>query len=348
MKMKKLLMMTLACSLFAATPILAAPASGNDGGPQVIQYADLDQSLTAAADKAIEQHRNGKIFKLEEASKDVYYVDKNIKERWLMQDKDRSAVISVDAISGKVLTVSLTFNIAEVTGDYASYLKVAQSAVKQLNGKSDLVFTEAYYYQDNIGGRYLETMTFNTEDDQFITVDMKTSQPTGYRLKYKVADVDRKITAVAEQAVTSMGISKVQPFTDIQRYKFENIDEWRLGRRVEVKGDLSKYGAVERDADGRMFVVEASVTIVGKTGKLISVTIKPKTDNQKTKSLTDKQSIALAKPVAKKLFGVDLTSYTLKVNKEWKDYTFSSKGKESIVANFDTFGNLVRMERKLK
>ncbi|WP_193726814.1 hypothetical protein [Paenibacillus guangzhouensis] len=48
-----------------------------------------------------------------------------------------------------------------------------------------------------------------------------------------------------------------------------------------MKGDLRKYGAVERDADGRMFVVEAGVTIEGKTGKLISVTIKPKTDNQK-------------------------------------------------------------------
>ncbi|MBT2765831.1 hypothetical protein [Paenibacillus sp. ISL-20] len=350
MKINKLLTITLVCSLFAATPVMAAPVHGNNGKSQVIQYADLDHTLTAAAEKAIEQYANGKVFKLEEASKSEYYVDKNKKESWIIQAKDRSAIISVDAISAKVLTVSLSFNIDEITGDYPAYLKAAQSAGKQLNGKSELAFSEAHFFQDNEEGQKRASVTFNAEDEQFITIDVNTGKSVNYRLKYKEADVDRKIVTEAEKAVKSMGISKVQPFTNIERQKINGVvgeEVWELKRRVEVNGDRSKYKALEM-VDNRAFFVEAYATVEVKTGKLISISVPPKKDNQKPKSLTKEQGIALAKPAAKKLFGVDLSSYTLKVDKDWGDYTFSSKGKESIVAKFDNYGNLVRMERNFK
>ena len=37
----------------------------------------VDHNVTAAAEQAIEQYGNGKSFKLEEATKDIYFVDKN-------------------------------------------------------------------------------------------------------------------------------------------------------------------------------------------------------------------------------------------------------------------------------
>ncbi|KKO54901.1 hypothetical protein XI25_04205 [Paenibacillus sp. DMB20] len=349
-KTKTLLAAALACGLFASVPVTAAPADTNNGGPQAIEYADLDQKLAEAAEKAIEQYGNGKTFQLEEASKDKYLADeKNQKESWIIQAKDRSAVISVDAISGEVLTVSLSFAMDEVTEAYETHLKAAQSEAKQLNGKSETSFTQAHFFKSNNKLNQTETITFSTDDDQFLQLDAKTGKLQAYQLKYKAADVDRKITATAEKAVKSMGNSKVLPFTDIERKKYDGLngeEVWDLKRKIEVKGDPAKYGAVEMGKDGKTFVVEATATVEVKTGKLVSVTVKPKTDNQKGKTLTEKEGIALAGPAAKKLFGVSLSDYTLKVDKDWGDYKFSSKGKESIVAKFDGYGNLLRMERK--
>lgn len=348
MKMNTLLALTLACSLFAATPAMAEQDGKINGGTGIVQYSDVDRKLAESAEKAIEQYGNGKTFQLEEAFKDSYFADNKQKESWIIQSKDRSAVVSVDAVSGKVLTVSLRFKLEEVTGEYASYLKAAQSAAKQFHKNAELVFTEAQFFQNNIAEHKSELMTFGAKDNQFIQIDTKTSKPLNYRFTYNAAEVDRKIIGVAEQAVKSMGISKVQPFTNIEYEKYEGREEWKLARKIEVKGDLRKNGAVRIDENNRAFVVEAAATIEAKTGKLISITVKPKTDSQKRKSLTKEQGIAIAKPVAKKLWGVDLSSYEVKADKDWGDYAFSSKGKAAIAAKFDTFGNLVRMERKMK
>ncbi|BFH59564.1 hypothetical protein [Paenibacillus azoreducens] len=347
MNIKKILTLTLACSILAATPIMAAPVDGNPGGEETIQYTDLDPKLTEAAEKAIEQYANGKAFKLEEAFKNDYYEGKTKKESWIVQSKDRNVVVSLDAVSGKVLTVSLTFTIPEVTGDYANYLKAAQAAAKQLYPKTELAFTKAHYFKSNKAGLQEATMTFASEDRQFIAMDTNTLKPTMYSLKFKAADVDRKIVAEAEKAVKSMGV-KVQPFTDIERRKTNGEtgeDAWVLTRKVGVKGDFPKKRVVIQE-DNRAFVVDAIAIVEGKTGKLISVTIERASDNQKLKKLTEKEGITLVKPVAKQLFGADLSSYTLKVDKDWGDYVFTSKGKESIIAKFDSYGNLVRMERK--
>ena len=351
MSMKKLLAITLACSLFAATPVMTAQAGENNGEQQMVQYADLDQKLAEAAEKAVKQYGNGKLFYLEEAFKDSYFVDKkNQKERWIIQAKDRSAIVSIDAASDKVLTVSLSFKLKEVTGEYESYLKAAQSAAKQLNGNEAIAFTEVHFLQDNIGTNKEEIMNFNAADSHVISIDRKTNQPLNYRLNYKLANADRSMIAVAEAAIKSMGISKVQPFTNIEHNKVNDgtggKEEWKLKRRIEIKGDLRKYGTVEIDENKRAFVVEAVATIDANTGKLTSINVKPNTNDQKRKSLSKEQGIAIAKPVAKKLWGVDLSSYEVKVDKDWGDYTFSRKGNASIVAQFDNFGNLVRMERK--
>lgn len=80
MKMNKLLAVTLACSLFAATPVFAAQAGMNNEGPQTVQFADMDRKLAEAAEKAIEQYGNGKAFQLEEALKGEQFVDEKTKE----------------------------------------------------------------------------------------------------------------------------------------------------------------------------------------------------------------------------------------------------------------------------
>ncbi|MBH5316512.1 hypothetical protein I6N90_01665 [Paenibacillus sp. GSMTC-2017] len=354
MKMNRILALTLALSLLAATPVIAtSPSGGNgsDNGTEVVQYSELDATFKEAAEKAVVQYGNGKSFKLENVIKSEYFVDeKNNSTRWLIENKDRSAIVSVDAISGELLTLFLGFDISEVKGGYDKYIKAAQSSAKQLNAKSGLAFTRAELFVSNLKSNKKQSISFYTKDEQFIALDVNTSKLNNYRLKFKETDVDRNIVSTAEQALKSMGNNKSQPFTHIERNNIgattEKEEIWILQRKIEVKDvDRKKYNALERTGENKWLFGESQVVIDGKTGKLISITVSSKKEDQKQKKLTEKQGVALAKTAAKKLFGVDLSSYKVKVDKEWGDYTFSSKGKESIVAKFNNFGDLVRMER---
>ncbi|MGG4393812.1 hypothetical protein ABEX25_05795 [Paenibacillus thiaminolyticus] len=352
MKMNKLLAVTLACSLFAATPVIVAQAAMNNEGPQTVQFADMDRQLADAAEKAIAQYGNGKAFQLEEALKGEYFVDEKTKRGiWYISAKDRSAVVSLDEVSGEVLTVSLTYDMDELSGEYEAKLKSAQAAVKELNGKGELSFVRAHFFKDNNKGRESETLSFQTEDGQFVAIDMKTGKPGNYILKHKAADVDRSIVAAAEQAVKSMGVAKVQPFTEIEHRQVDGEaagEVWELKRTVDVNGGKSKKKSFMTDGQGRAFVVKESVIIEAKTGKPVSVTIPSNEAGKKTKTLTKEDSIKLVKPIAQKLFDADLSAYTLKIDKDWGDYKFSSKGKETIVAKINQAGELVRIERKVK
>ncbi|MBD8497716.1 hypothetical protein [Paenibacillus arenosi] len=368
---------TLICSLLGATPVLAASAdenveshssetklgksdnirsvgnSVNHKGPEVVKYADLDSSFQEAVEKAITQYGNGKSIQFEKAFKDEYVVDENKKlNRWLIENKDRSAIVSVDAASGKVLTISITFDVSEITGDYEKYLTTVHSSVKQLGSQSERPFTIANLFISNIEANKSQSITFSTHDDQFIKLDLKTSKPLNYHLKFKEADIDRKIVAAAEQAVQSLGVKKLQPFTQFELHKNEGLvgenGVWILKRRIEVKySDRNIYKAIQRDHDNKWYFVESEAVVERKTGKIVSVTVAPKTVDQKQVKLTQKQGVALAKPIAKKLFGVDLSSYQVKVDNVWGDYKFSSKDKQSIIAKFDNYGNLVRIERMM-
>lgn len=349
-KINKVLAITLACSLFAAPSAIAAQASGAAIETQVVQYAKLDQKYVKAAEKAIEQYGNGKKFKLVEAYKDEMYMDeKNKLDIWRIQSKDRDAIITVDAVSGKVLTVSLSFEMSEVTGKYETYLKTAKAAVKELNSKSELSFEQAKYAWRDLGEDKKETIIFGTKKDrQFVEIDIKTNQPLNYSLNYKVADADQKVVDVAEQAVKTMRNAKAKPFTDIERYKYNNGEVWILKRLAEFDGKTEAH-VIMTDSQGKKLIPEAEVAIDAKTGKLISATlINVNNANKKQKALTDGQATALIKPIAKQLFGVDLSTYKLKVDKDWGEYQFSSDGKESIIGKIDKFGNLVRIERDVK
>lgn len=115
---KKLLAPMLALSILSATPAIAAEVKEPFRDPGVIQIAKVDQRYVAAAQKAVEEYGNGKAFRLEEALRDEYFVDdKTKKVRWIIQSKTRDAIVTVDADSNQVLTVSVNFELAEMTGE---------------------------------------------------------------------------------------------------------------------------------------------------------------------------------------------------------------------------------------
>lgn len=105
-----------------------------------------------------------------------------------------------------------------------------------------------------------------------------------------------------------------------------------------VVGNDKALGTLE---DGRQLV--ASATVGAKTGKVYRVEFLKALADQTKKSLTEEQATAIVQAAVKSIYGTDLTGYTLTVDYDWGDYKFTSEGKDTIVANFMSGGQLYRL-----
>ncbi|TVX91686.1 hypothetical protein [Paenibacillus agilis] len=355
MKKNKIILLLLVCSLFAPASILAIPASKGIEHksmeltiePKMIPYKELDSAIKKTVEQAINHYADGKRVKLETAIKMEIFRGKNKAEGWRIENKDRSAVINVDAASGKVIDLSLLLTMSEMKGKYKKQLEAANAVVKQV--KAEAVFTgERVDFSIN-EWRNRQSITFITKDEQSIELDLKTCKPSYYSFKFKASNVDGKIMRTAEQAVKCLRDGKFASFTYIRRNSQSKgvVDIWEFKRKVEIKrADIAKYEHVEIGENGnKAYAIESQVYIDGKTGKLFSADVSPKTHNQKQVQLTQEQAVEIAIPAAQKMFGKDLSTYKVKVSSSKKVYTFSSKGEESILARFDKYGNLISMQR---
>lgn len=325
----------LALSIFSATPAMATDLKEAYRDPGIIQIAKLDQRFVTSAQKAIEQYSNGKAFQLEEALKDEYYVDdKTKKKQWIIQSKTRDAIVSLDADSNKVLTVSLQFNLAEITGAYAKYLTTAEAAVQQLYGNANVKFEKASFVRHE--ALNTTTIQFSTNDGQSVIVDMVMNKATHVSLQYKIADVDPRALSAAEQAVGQLSKGDNQPFTDAEFQRDGKREVWVLKRLVA--GNNKRLRTFE---DGRQQV--ASATVGAKTRKVYQVEFNTGVPNKLKKSLTKEQATAIVQSAVQKIYGTDLKDYTLTIDEDWEDYKFSSKGKDTIVAKFTNDGQLYKL-----
>lgn len=332
---KKLLAPMLALSILSATPAIAANVEKPFHDPGLIQIAKVDQRYVTAAQKAVEQYGNGKSFQLEEALKDEYFADDHTKKvHWIIQSKTRDAIVTVDADSNKVLTVSVKFELAEMTGEYAKYLPMAEAAVRQLYGNADVKFEKASFFRDETLGT--NDFHFSTNDRQFVRVDAVKNEATAAFLQYKLADVDPKAVSTAEQAVGLLSKADDQPFTDAEFQRDDEREVWELKRLV-----TGNDKALGMDEDGKQRV--ASATIGAKTGKVYRVEFLKALGDKTKKSLTKEQATAIVQAAVQQIYGTDLTGYTLTVDDDWGDYKFSSEGKDTIVANFTRGGQLYRL-----
>ncbi len=332
---KKLLAPMLALSILSATPAIAANVEKSFRDPRLIQIAKVDQRYVTTAQKAVEQYGNGKSFQLEEALKDEYFADDTTKRvRWIIQSKTRDAIVTVDADSNKVLTVSLKFELAEMTGEYAKYLPTAETAVRQLYGNADVNFEKASFLRDETLGT--SDFHFSTNDRQFVRVDAGKNEATAVFLQYKLADVDPQAVSMAEQALRLLSKGEDQPFTDAEFQRYDEREVWELKRLVT--GNDKALGI---DESGKQLV--ASATIGAKTGKVYRVEFRKALGDKTKHSLTKEQAAAIVQGAVQQIYGTDLTGYTLTVDNDWGDYKFSSEGKDTIVANFTSGGQLYRL-----
>lgn len=326
-KTKTIMTSILALGVLSATPVLgAAYETGTVVSAaeqfKVLDMATVDQKYVNAAQKAIEQHGNGKKFKLDQVEKldDIYYFQTKMSDDFTRSD----AYVHVDAKTGKVVMMNLKFNIDEVTGPYMKYLKSAQTAVKQINPKSTFQIKTMSYYWDK--KQDMEFVQFfgndaDNNDGQSIRIHPKTNQIIGYKINFNPADMDKAIISTAEKAVKSMPNTKFEPFTSALLVKNGDAEErWIVAKQKESINDTGEKLVNEM----KSVYVEIGET----SGNIYRVKVVPQSNNSK-QALTNDQVKSTAKPIINKLMGIDISNYKLD-NDSGLEYKFSSKGKDSI------------------
>ncbi len=263
------------------------------------------------------------------------------KTRWFLEAEGRAAIVSVDATTNEVLTVSLNYDISDLPDNYAEALKTAQAEYKQQMGTHKEVFASVSYYYNRGNGQELMTFSMKQEEGEvfiqpnLVSVDLKTGKVAGYFLFPGLAKADAKMKQLAEQTVKNMPQANELPFQDVFHYKDGPINIWEF-RNMAVDGSARQGGKKAQKA-------VQSVTIGAESNKVLEVVISPKNNNGKDKAVSKADALKIVTPVAKQVFGIDLKSYELKIDPDWGDCIFASKGKPSLVAKFDNKGNLSRI-----
>ncbi|MDQ0175325.1 DUF4179 domain-containing protein [Bacillus chungangensis] len=302
-----------------------------------VDFEEVDQKYVDAAKKAIEQHSNGKAFKLDKVQKhDNHYVfETKMSEDFLRSDVS----VYVDAKTGEVFHINLRFKADEVTGSYKEYVESAQSAVKQINSKSTFQVNEMQYNWFKGG---IEQFRFYGDDkdnkyQQYIELEAETNKVLGYRINFKPADVDEAIISAAEKAVKSIPNTTLEPFTRAIKVKFNESEEerWVVGKITE---HTNNYGSTYVNEKESTFA-----TIGEKSGKVYEVNV-PRETQYEENQLTNEQIVAIAKPVVQEVLGVDLSNYEPKSDSQWGGYQFSSPGKETIRIGIHNNGHLHSIE----
>ncbi|MDQ0175323.1 hypothetical protein [Bacillus chungangensis] len=338
---KKILTSILALSVLSATPVLGtefetgtrvSAAEVN----KVLDITKVDQKYVNAANKAIEQHGNGKAFKLDKVEKmdNRYVFQTKMSEDFLRSD----AYVHVDAKTGEVIHINLTFKVAEITGNYKKYLESAQSAVKKINSKSTFQVNELNYFW-NKGEKQFRFYGDDKDSkyQQSITLEAETNKVLGYRINFKPTDVDKRIISAAEKAVKIIPNTTLEPFTRAIKVKFNESEEerWVVGKIIEI---TNNYGSTYVNEKESTFA-----TIGEKSGKVYEVNVPGEPQNEKNQ-LTNEQIVAIAKPVVQEVLGVDLSNYKPNADSQWGVYQFSSPGKETIRIGIHNNGHLHSIE----
>ncbi|MGK5510011.1 hypothetical protein [Brevibacillus formosus] len=304
-----------------STPVYAAEQANPVAEPMK-KLAELDKKVVEAAQQALQKLAGNMKIELEE-------VTGRSTEGWVISAKDHKGRVEVSESDGKVVSVTAMFKPNEVP---ANLLQTATSTLQSMDSKHSVavVFVQRHSWK-------------NTDNWQFqgpggaVTIDAGTEKVTHAQLQYvtKKDDsgqpvVEPKVVEAAKQALKTLSNGSASELAPgVMLYKSPDMDRELV------------WGFADKETNYRF-------EIGAKTGKVVSVTNFKETFGDKfvlpdqiptvfAKSFyTPEKAIEAANPMAKKMFNLDLTGYT--VTSKYNEYTFTKKGKPSVIASINKKG----------
>lgn len=252
----------------------------------------IEQKYITAAKKEIKENGITRQFDFDEMDKDTEY--------FTLRSKIDEAIVTFLPDTTEVFAVSVACTIDELPKRYQKYVETAQAALKEANQEITLQNVRFFKNKEE------STLTFQLDNNQFVTVDLEANKVTLLSLFYNLGALDKKYMATAENSLKRFSNNDNITFTHLKKSTDRREDIWTLSNE---KHNLY------------------SVEIGAKTGKIYRVDYV--TNNSKIKSVNE--VIPVTKPLIKDIFGLDITGYKVYGGRSWGGYVLKSEGKPNIV-----------------
>lgn len=268
-----------------------------------------DQPYYTAAQKELKAIHLNKEFHLEQIEKENDYI--------VVGTKNQEAFVTFERNPTDVSMVAVTCTIDELSNTYQKYVETARDAFKKAN--QQVAFQKIVFNK----GKERTTMSFWLEDSQKVTVDLKTNKVSDFNIYYQIGDVDKKYVSIAQRtlmlATDSISNSERFTFTKAEKSSDRKEEMWTLKNEQELY----------------------SVKIGANTGQVYSVNNGMNDSIHKIKSADE--AVSVAKPLIKKVFGIDITGYKAYGKRSWGGYVLKSQGKPNISISTGDFkiGNII-------
>lgn len=256
-------------------------------------HALLEEKYVRAAQTAISALGMSKYFQWDEIEKDTEYT--------IVRTKNREAIVTFIPDTTEVRTVSATYTIHELTDVYQKYVATAQDAMNEANQVGH--FQTVHFFKDKEG----TTLSFSMENNQFVSVDLRTNQVSDFSIFYRIGDVEKRAILIAKRALLLVADDPNASFTQARKSREHQEEVWTFTHEQE----------------------NYEVKVGAQTGRVYRV--KYVTDHYQIQSIDE--VISVFKPLMLSLFGVDITGYQAYGGRDWGGYVLKSEGKPTIVIN---------------
>nr|WP_081890236.1 M56 family metallopeptidase [Paenibacillus tyrfis] len=305
----------------SAPPVIATESSGSSESTKKLTIHDipLDKKVVEAAQEELRRF-------LGDSKAELYEVaDPDITTRWILLNKNGKGQVAIDRDTKQIVNAYVQYTWDETD---AAVRKAAAEAFRQVDANKTFTAESVERQKRFADGKSTHEWTLQSKD-MIVTLDADTLSERGILISYPFAQGDEKAKNAALNAFQRMNIGNPVAFKQADHnYSSGRYDTWKFfddgGNYVVVIG--AKTGAIQSiSAFGKKVANEANLPL------LLAKDRKP--------IYTKEEAIAAAKPTVNKLFGIDLTGYSVEFDSDNSYlHTFAKKGQPTVHADVDRTG----------
>lgn len=305
----------------SAPPVIVTESSGSSEAKKKLTIHDipLDKKVVDAAQEELRRF-------LGDSKAELYEVlNPDITAEWILLNKNGKGQVAIDRNTKQIVNAYVRFTWDETD---AAVKEAAAEAFRQVDVNKTFTAETVEREKRFTEGKSTHEWRLQSKD-MIVTLDADTLSERGILISYPFAQGDEKAKNAALNAFQRMNIGNPVAFKQADHnYSSGRYDSWKFfddgGNYVVVIG--AKTGAIQSiSAYGKKEDNEANLPL------LLNKDRKP--------IYTKEEAVAAAKPMVNKLFGIDLTGYTVEFAPENPyAHIFTKAGQPTVNALVDRTG----------
>ncbi|MCP1306897.1 M56 family metallopeptidase [Paenibacillus tyrfis] len=305
----------------SAPPVIVTESSGSSEAKKKLTIHDipLDKNVVEAAQEELRRF-------LGDSKAELYEVaDPGITAEWILLNKNGKGQVAIDRNTKQIVNAYVQYTWGETN---AAVKEAAAEAFRQVDANKTFTAETVEREKRFEDGKSTHEWRLQSKE-MIVTLDADTLSERGILISYPFAQGDEKAKNAAQNAFQRMNIGNPVAFKQADHnYSSGRYDSWKFfddgGNYVVVIG--AKTGAIQSiSAYGKKEDNEANLPL------LLNKDRKP--------IYTKEEAVAAAKPMVNKLFGIDLTGYTVEfVPENPYAHIFTKAGQPTVNALVDRTG----------